>query len=127
MSMKILLSFNIYPLKKISGWKWTNQNFLVKFIRILIKITGILVNTIFLVKSIRILIFIRIIISIRILLDLTRKFWFVYFPSKLLFNPIRPFFSVSLMKFIEYKFLLGLSGKFVPILRENWNAEDLNF
>jgi len=22
---------------------------------------------------------------------------------------------------------IGLSGKFVPILKENWNAEDLNF
>ena len=37
-------------MKNISGWKWTNQNFLVKFIRILIEITGILVDTIFLVK-----------------------------------------------------------------------------
>jgi len=23
--------------------------------------------------------------------------------------------------------IIGLSGKFVPILKENWNAEDLNF
>jgi len=44
-------------LKKNSGWKWMNQNFLVKFIRILVEIIEILVYTIFLIKSTRILIF----------------------------------------------------------------------
>jgi len=33
------------------GGKWTNSNFLVKFILILIEITGILIDIIFLVKS----------------------------------------------------------------------------
>jgi len=28
---------------------------------------------------------------------------------------------------IEYIIIIGLSGKFLPILKENWNAEDLNF
>ena len=42
-----------------SGRKWTNQNFLIKFIRILIEITRILINIIILIK-IRILVdFIR--------------------------------------------------------------------
>jgi len=31
-----------------------------------------------------------------------------------------------LLLFILYEYI-GLSGKFVPILKENWNAEDLNF
>jgi len=76
---------NDFNTEKISGWKWTNQKFLVKFIRI------------FLVKSTRILIFTRIIILIRILvistriLNLTRKFWFIHFSPELLFNPIRPY------------------------------------
>jgi len=43
-------------LKNISHWKWMNQNFLVKFIRIL-KITEILFDTIFLIKSTKIFIF----------------------------------------------------------------------
>ena len=44
------------------------KNFLIiKFIRILVELTEILVGTMFLVKSTRILIFVRIIISIRIL------------------------------------------------------------
>jgi len=30
-------------------------------------------------------------------------------------------------KFMSYDTCIGLSGKFVPILKENWNAEDLNF
>ena len=94
-----------------------NQKFLIKFIRILVEITGILVDTIFLVKSTRILIFTRIIILIkilvistrilinlirnfwfnhfRILINITRKFWFVYFSSELLFNSTRSFFSVQ--------------------------------
>ena len=28
---------------------------------------------------------------------------------------------------INVEWNIGLSGKFVPILKENWNAEDLNF
>jgi len=28
---------------------------------------------------------------------------------------------------LKHSVYIGLSGKFVPILKENWNAEDLNF
>jgi len=28
---------------------------------------------------------------------------------------------------IFQSFIIELSGKFVPILKENWNAEDFNF
>jgi len=27
----------------------------------------------------------------------------------------------------DYRVNIGLSGKFVPMLKENWNAENLNF
>jgi len=99
--------FSQYNDMFISGWKLTNQNFLIKFITFLVEIIGILIDTIFLVKSTKILIFIRIIIpirilviSIRILVDLTRKFWFVRFPPELQFNPIRSFFSVQFLAFL---------------------------
>jgi len=49
-------------IEKISDWN-RKQNFLVKFIGILTKITGILIDIIFLVESSKILIFIRIIVG----------------------------------------------------------------
>jgi len=38
-------------LKKISGWKWTNQNIFKFIIRILVEITGIIVDAIFLISD----------------------------------------------------------------------------
>jgi len=48
------VSKNVTTLRKVSGWKWMDQNFLVKSTRVLVVIIGILI-------------------------DIIRIFWFLYF------------------------------------------------
>ena len=75
-----------------------NQNFLVKFVRILVEIIGLLFDAIFLIKSIGILIFTRItliIISIRILVDLNQKILICPLSRITIFNSTRLFFEIS--------------------------------
>jgi len=90
-----------YDLKRLFLETW-------QFIRTLVKIIGILVDSIFLVNSTRILIFTRIfisirilVISIRILIDLTKKLWFVHL--ELLFDPTRSFFSMYLTWTVNFR------------------------
>ena len=35
--------------------------------------------------------------------------------------------QIKLLNYIYIYGTIGLSGKFVPMLKENWNAENLNF
>jgi len=67
-----------------SGEKWTNQNFMVKSIRILVRITRILIDIITLVKIL--VDFTRNINQNSIILtriNLTREFWFVHFQPEI--------------------------------------------